>query len=125
QLRTARNNIHHPYPPECCSLSDRSTPHPRHVHSIPTRRSSDLNRGTAKQPTKHSAPIQRGAHCVTSFFANLLEAGGTDAPDETRSEEHTSELQSRSDLVCRLLLEKKKSNCMKSSIVMLQQDLVP
>src|SRR2546428_6933031 len=28
--------------------------------------------------------------------------------DETRSEEHTSELQSRSDLVCRLLLEKKK-----------------
>src|SRR2546428_7313215 len=27
---------------------------------------------------------------------------------DTRSEEHTSELQSRSDLVCRLLLEKKK-----------------
>src|SRR5206468_12437175 len=29
-------------------------------------------------------------------------------PVLTRSEEHTSELQSRSDLVCRLLLEKKK-----------------
>src|SRR2546421_8909605 len=29
---------------------------------------------------------------------------------EQRSEEHTSELQSRSDLVCRLLLEKKKQN---------------
>src|SRR5260221_3675966 len=28
--------------------------------------------------------------------------------DERRSEEHTSELQSHSDLVCRLLLEKKK-----------------
>src|SRR5204863_10037970 len=28
----------------------------------------------------------------------------------TRSEEHTSELQSRRDLVCRLLLEKKKNN---------------
>src|SRR2546428_8100521 len=28
---------------------------------------------------------------------------------EIRSEEHTSELQSRSDLVCRLLLEKKKT----------------
>src|SRR5699024_12439011 len=28
----------------------------------------------------------------------------------TRSEEHTSELQSRFDLVCRLLLEKKKNN---------------
>src|SRR2546428_8663863 len=31
-----------------------------------------------------------------------------DVPE--RSEEHTSELQSRSDLVCRLLLEKKKKN---------------
>src|SRR2546428_7729861 len=29
---------------------------------------------------------------------------------ELRSEEHTSELQSRSDLVCRLLLEKKKKH---------------
>src|SRR5438034_2370791 len=29
--------------------------------------------------------------------------------DEHRSEEHTSELQSHSDLVCRLLLEKKKT----------------
>src|SRR5436309_4978270 len=28
-----------------------------------------------------------------------------------RSEEHTSELQSRENLVCRLLLEKKKQNC--------------
>src|SRR5216683_5328191 len=32
---------------------------------------------------------------------------------EARSEEHTSELQSRSDLVCRLLLEKKKKNTCK------------
>src|SRR3989442_11709318 len=30
-------------------------------------------------------------------------------PDESRSEEHTSELQSRPHLVCRLLLEKKKT----------------
>src|SRR5260221_2775388 len=33
---------------------------------------------------------------------------GPDYSDEDRSEEHTSELQSHSDLVCRLLLEKKK-----------------
>src|SRR2546428_6239272 len=31
-------------------------------------------------------------------------------PHSKRSEEHTSELQSRSDLVCRLLLEKKKTS---------------
>src|SRR2546428_5427865 len=35
-------------------------------------------------------------------------ARAIDCPSEVRSEEHTSELQSRSDLVCRLLLEKKK-----------------
>src|SRR2546421_1917768 len=34
--------------------------------------------------------------------------GALDGNIRTRSEEHTSELQSRSDLVCRLLLEKKK-----------------
>src|SRR2546429_3920613 len=34
---------------------------------------------------------------------------GPPAPSETRSEEHTSELQSRLHLVCRLLLEKKKT----------------
>src|SRR2546430_11094499 len=32
----------------------------------------------------------------------------TGAPGSSRSEEHTSELQSQSNLVCRLLLEKKK-----------------
>src|SRR2546422_4375402 len=40
------------------------------------------------------------------FFLAIVEVDG----DETRSEEHTSELQSRLHLVCRLLLEKKKSD---------------
>src|SRR5437868_7311327 len=37
--------------------------------------------------------------------------------DELRSEEHTSELQSRFDLVCRLLLEKKKSTIAAARVV--------
>src|SRR5688572_31276181 len=36
--------------------------------------------------------------------------GGTVGDPPERSEEHTSELQSQSNLVCRLLLEKKKKN---------------
>src|SRR3712207_8046501 len=36
---------------------------------------------------------------------------GADADPRRRSEEHTSELQSRQYLVCRLLLEKKKTDC--------------
>ena len=37
---------------------------------------------------------------------NLLDSNGITVAAELRSEEHTSELQSHSDLVCRLLLEK-------------------
>src|SRR2546428_5197860 len=45
------------------------------------------------------------------FLAAFLAAGFflLPGPPPPRSEEHTSELQSRSDLVCRLLLEKKKT----------------
>src|SRR2546430_11706671 len=42
-----------------------------------------------------------GGHQVCAFAL-------APAADATRSEEHTSELQSQSNLVCRLLLEKKK-----------------
>src|SRR5437667_9110611 len=39
-----------------------------------------------------------------------VEKGDEASPENTRSEEHTSELQSHHDLVCRLLLEKKKTS---------------
>src|SRR5438034_8495588 len=43
---------------------------------------------------------------ITGADSPVIAASLTEA---TRSEEHTSELQSHSDLVCRLLLEKKKT----------------
>src|SRR5437868_11488349 len=56
----------------------------------------------------------RGAHGVGILPGRSGgEARGTDGcrfPSPERSEEHTSELQSRFDLVCRLLLEKKKNS---------------
>src|SRR5260370_26800049 len=50
---------------------------------------------------------------VTRFYHGFAKAAGRDASliaigDVIRSEEHTSELQSHLNLVCRLLLEKKK-----------------
>src|SRR2546427_7610473 len=45
------------------------------------------------------------ARCVA-----LFDVAAAPATNVTRSEEHTSELQSQSNLVCRLLLEKKKKN---------------
>src|SRR5260221_3722598 len=44
-----------------------------------------------------------------AFRALPLRHGTSSQRQATRSEEHTSELQSHSDIVCRLLLEKKKS----------------
>src|SRR5688572_25674114 len=44
---------------------------------------------------------------ITRLAANSVRATHRGQLDEARSEEHTSELQSQSNLVCRLLLEKK------------------
>src|SRR3712207_8036411 len=41
---------------------------------------------------------------------NCVSRGAAEGNGEPRSEEHTSELQSRQYLVCRLLLEKKKTS---------------
>src|SRR2546430_12148121 len=46
------------------------------------------------------------------FHFLFVDDGST---DDTRSEEHTSELQSQSNLVCRLLLEKKKKKTRRMS----------
>src|SRR2546421_5921789 len=54
-------------------------------------------------------PFLRWLPLLVSFlllFFSIIASGQT--LEGSRSEEHTSELQSRSDLVCRLLLEKKK-----------------
>src|SRR5438132_6215048 len=52
--------------------------------------------------------VGSGEWSLTVRSARTARAGLNHSPLPTRSEEHTSELQSHSDLVCRLLLEKKK-----------------
>src|SRR5206468_12207180 len=78
---------------------------------FPTRRSSDLQ----LRARAHTRVLSHSAQRADDLQAELQHprhpAGRRDAPVPglcRRSEEHTSELQSRSDLVCRLLLEKKK-----------------
>src|SRR5207302_10531200 len=89
--------------------------------SFPTRRSSDLkvniNRdqaaryGISPQAIDDTLYDAFGQRQVTQYFTQLnaspiiLEI----LPELQRSEEHTSELQSRENLVCRLLLEKKNT----------------
>src|SRR3989449_7246366 len=63
-----------------------------------------------KRPSKQVRSIWGGSKTGGKFNANwnFSSARSTQKQDKTRSEEHTSELQSRLHLVCRLLLEKKK-----------------
>src|SRR2546428_6557509 len=72
----------------------------RSTHASFERRPANLTR-RAWLPANHLAADQNCA------FALVDE---NEVCRLHRSEEHTSELQSRSDLVCRLLLEKKKNN---------------
>src|SRR5438105_9629872 len=66
-----------------------------------------LFRSTSSSPTAaatRASPSSRRAACSSSHGASAATR-----PASSRSEEHTSELQSRVDLVCRLLLEKKNA----------------
>src|SRR5690606_41415478 len=89
------------------------------LHSLPTRRSSDLHaaedrargaeegnrrgvEGAARQARQGAGRPRGGIRPADRCLA------GREGQAGRRSEEHTSELQSRENLVCRLLLEKKK-----------------
>src|SRR5699024_11579039 len=85
--------------------------YPRHPHSFPTRRSSDLQceQCVIAAATNVHTWVELGAALTDEDLARL-DLLAAEALNTERSEEHTSELQSRFDLVCRLLLEKKKKN---------------
>src|SRR5690606_39310625 len=106
------------------TLFDRYRAH-RHLHSSPTRRSSDLPARRSTPPaaavdspaigSSACAEIDPSYEVAPESAVRLLRLRG-DRPQSrsasisgppARSEEHTSELQSRENLVCRLLLEKK------------------
>src|SRR5690606_40937966 len=104
-------------PPPSCNATHNA------LTSSPTRRSSDLDEnGRGGAPALHRQPRQ--AVDVPPLRVVRLAAAQTEPelprhePERhagrrfdavRRSEEHTSELQSRENLVCRLLLEKKNA----------------
>src|SRR5690349_22653785 len=88
----------------------------RLLHVFPTRRSSDLRIvGDRDAETVLGDALQRAGLRVDVDLVDRPrrpipqpDQAGLIVDELGRSEEHTSELQSRRDLVCRLLLEKKK-----------------
>src|SRR5699024_12130048 len=110
----------------CSCLAARlaCAPPARALDSFPTRRSSDLacqrlTRSDAEGADRHgdsqfevvprSCESHAGRFRIVQAYA-LCHEQAEEEHEHERSEEHTSELQSRFDLVCRLLLEKKKTH---------------
>src|SRR5699024_11799808 len=75
---------------------------------------TDPNKALDKTAALAGPPLFPPVAPMAKLIKNLL-------PPDSRSEEHTSELQSRFDLVCRLLLEK-KNNKQSSTINALMQN---
>src|SRR5688572_32369011 len=60
-------------------------------------------------PWRHAHPVGNPIVLATARAEHGTPLAARPTPAAPRSEEHTSELQSQSNLVCRLLLEKKKT----------------
>src|SRR2546427_11735984 len=71
------------------------------TYEVPTTNGGWLTTNVATQ-------VVQGHRSIIGLSANRVPARLEEITAFTRSEEHTSELQSQSNLVCRLLLEKKK-----------------
>src|SRR5687768_18168618 len=93
-------------------------PSPERYHSLATSTYSLSTAGSGVAGSTTIAPYMPFAMCARTGLvpqwymktpgSPALKRKVKDSPGITRSEEHTSELQSRLHLVCRLLLEKKK-----------------
>src|SRR5207302_4832635 len=110
-------------PPTSILLFFSCSRHHRDPHSFPTRRSSDLqilrSAGAPDDLAAMAVAVDAGIRAGAFAYQRRPEPphrpahdalAGRSPPARLRSEEHTSELQSRENLVCRLLLEKKKKN---------------
>src|SRR5207253_10349119 len=90
----------------------------RVLHSFPTRRSSDLRTGSSSGPDRR-LPVRSARGCPSCSRPSRERNRSRCNHAQNRSEEHTSELQSRGHLVCRLLLEKKKKTTTTQNLTLL------
>src|SRR2546427_6569609 len=95
-LRARRGRFHRPGPA--------ALPAPAH-----RPRAARRSRPAARRSCPARARSARRSEIRHRPAPRQIQGGGPSRPG-ARSEEHTSELQSQSNLVCRLLLEKKKKN---------------
>src|SRR5438132_5893115 len=88
----------------------------RHVPGIAGRQEAMARQLEAERKLMGDEfPQQNGAGLLPAPYTRRVFFGEPVGEERGRSEEHTSELQSHSDLVCRLLLEKKKKKKKKNT----------
>src|SRR5438034_6482094 len=86
-------------------LCSRRTPRPTlFPYTTLFRSPPGPHRSSSSTKANHKSSSARPSACAAMTWQPALNSGSA------RSEEHTSELQSHSDLVCRLLLEKKNNH---------------
>src|SRR6266705_5015072 len=107
----SRRSRDSPRPPQtvCPSRSELRRCAGRRGHSppAPSVRSGDSGRRSSAAPPVDHQGVPRFARVSSGSESRLVQARSRGTP--VRSEEHTSELQSPYELVCRLLLEKKNN----------------
>src|SRR2546427_8558000 len=83
----------------------------RSVRSARSTSDGCASRRSPRAPTACSARLEAHPLLATRCVRGLARLPALGEREHERSEEHTSELQSQSNLVCRLLLEKKNQIC--------------
>src|SRR3712207_8568754 len=85
------------------------------IYTLSLHDALPISRDLPRQPDLRLAPLRRGLARAGQLLDLLAGQPGEELQVlvhvPVRSEEHTSELQSRQYLVCRLLLEKKNHHC--------------
>src|SRR5690349_22346396 len=103
----------------CVFLNDTAT---NDIYTLSLHDALPILHAEADAEVRHLALARELGGEDLAFRATLAEAA---RHQDARSEEHTSELQSRRDLVCRLLLEKKKDNSLYRSCNLLDSSFLP
>src|SRR5436190_18746440 len=78
------------------------------IYTLSLHDALPISDGRTEAPLLSGEEMTAGTYELIFFVGDYF--GERRFLDRVRSEEHTSELQSHSDLVCRLLLEKKNRN---------------
>src|SRR2546427_8659382 len=121
---TTRPSVARRPAPSICAASSTATGTSRTKPASSQSTSGSANDVSASTSASHVSRRSSARSSTKSGPTIVTWGNAVHATTPSRSEEHTSELQSQSNLVCRLLLEKKKKKTTNKNIKQANQDQV-